>query len=338
MLRSFVQAGLAICGEKGVNRQLSDIEISKIQELIYELRVGEVLQKKAITVTPSTPMRELREVLRDNRISGTPVVENNRLVGMISMEDFIKWLTDGGQNCSIADRMTRNITTVYKDDPLIQAVNKLERFGFGRLPVLARETGELIGVITKGDIIVGLLKKLDVDYRHVEMSHKRTSHIFEGIVAHEKVLILEYQVSGGDFSKAGTSASGLKTTLKRLGISPREARRAAIATYEAEMNLIFFTNGGEIRAKITPDMIRLDVRDDGPGIADIEKAMQPGFSTAPDWVRELGFGAGMGLQNIKKCADSMNLDSVPGKGTQIEVEIFLRSDDESERDRTEASA
>lgn len=298
-------------------------ETTKAQELIYELRVGEVMRKEVITVSSSTPMNELREILRQNRISGTPVVDDGRLVGIISLEDFIRWLVDGGPPCRIGERMSTELWTVYDDEPLIQAVTKLERFGFGRLPVLHRGNKRLTGILTKGDIIRGLLRKLEVGFREVEMRGARSKHIFEDIVADRSALIFEYIVTAGDFSRAGTCASGLKTTLRRLGIAPQTVRRAAIAAYEAEMNLVFYAGGGLVTAKVEPDVLRLDVTDTGPGIPDIEQAMRPGFSTAPEWVRELGFGAGMGLNNIQKCADRMNLTSTVGKGTRLEVDILL---------------
>jgi CBS domain-containing protein/anti-sigma regulatory factor (Ser/Thr protein kinase) len=298
--------------------------------MIYELLVGEVMTKEVISVMPSTAMSDLRPILRDKRISGTPVVEDGKLLGIISIEDFINWLSDGGLDCPVADRMTSEVRTIYNDEPLLQAVNKLERLGFGRLPVLARDTGHIIGVITKGDIIGGLLKHLEVDYRNAEMRGARSSHIFEDILSDRSTLILEYGVRGADFSGAGASASRLKTTLRRVGIDPQTTRRAAIAAYEAEMNLIVFTQGGRIRIELDPAAIRLVAEDNGPGIPDIEKAMQPGFSTAPDWVRELGFGAGMGLPNIKKCADLMRLESTVGKGTKLEIEILMERQGESE--------
>ena len=301
---------------------MPELEITKIQELVYELRVGDVMHTDVVTVAPATPVSELREILRDNRISGTPVVENGLLIGIISVEDFIRWLGEGGPDCIIADRMTKDVITVCEDEPLIQAINKLERFGYGRLPVLKRGTEELVGVLTKGDSIAGLLKKLDVDYRQAEKRNTRSSHIFEDIVADRSSLIFEYKVAGGDVERAGISASGLKTSLMRLGISPQTVRRAAIATYEAEMNLIFFTEGGQIIAKIEPDVIRIEITDGGPGIEDVDQALQPGFSTAPEWVRELGFGAGMGLHNIKTCADRMRIDSSLGLGTRLEVDIL----------------
>jgi len=317
---------------------LSEVELGKTQELTYQLQVGDVMNKNVITVAPSTPMKELRHVLRDNRISGAPVVEDESLKGIISIEDFIKWLTDGGPSCQISERMTEKVITLYEDEPVIQAVTKLERLGFGRLPVIARNTGKLTGIITKGNIIAGLLKKLDVGYRQQEQREvTANSCVFEDIVADKKTLTLEYQIAGGDFKSAGSSASGLKSLLLHLGNTPKTARRVAIAIYEAEMNLIFFTDGGKINAKIEPGLIRLEVKDDGPGIEDIEKAMKPGFSTAPDWVRELGFGAGMGLCNIKTCADKMNLTSDSDKGTRLEIEIALQNKYESVRACAEAS-
>ena len=98
----------------------------------------------------------------------------------------------------------------------------------------------------------------------------------------------------------------------------------AIATYEAEMNIVIFTSGGQISAYVKPTEIRVEAVDSGPGIPDIEQAMQPGFSTTPHSIQELGFGAGMGLPNIKKCADKMNIDSEAGKGTKVEVIIHTR--------------
>lgn len=305
--------------------------MTKVQEMVYELLVHEVMTRKVITVAPSTPMSDLREILRLNRISGTPVVEDGELAGIISIEDFIRWLADGGSDCLVAERMTRDVRTVYADEPLVQAVNRLERSGFGRLPVLERSTGRVVGVITKGDIIRGLLKELDVGFREAETRGARSRHIFEDIVAGKSALLLEYEVPGADFARAGASASALKTTLCRLGIHPQTTRRAAIATYEAEMNVVIFTEGGLITAKVAPDVINLVVEDNGPGISDIQQAMQPGFSTAPDWVRELGFGAGMGLPNIQRCADRMRLDSTVGKGTRLEVEIFMERPGETER-------
>ena len=138
-------------------------------------------------------------------------------------------------------------------------------------------------------------------------------------------------VEGQNFDQAGEAASRLKRTLRRLGIRPEIVRRVAIACYEAEMNLVIFTAGGTIGVRVHPSEISVDIKDSGPGIADAEKAMQPGYSTASDWVRELGFGAGMGLPNIKNMSDEFEIDSGAGTGTTLRLEFSTN------RERHEAS-
>ncbi len=298
-------------------------ELTRTQELIYEMKAGEVMTKAVVTVTPETSMKELREILRSHRISGTPVVSKGRLAGIVSIEDFINWLAEGDEKATVRQRMTSEVITVYDDEPLVQVVSKLDRHGYGRLPVLQRKEGKLVGVVTKGDIIAGLLHKLEIGYREEEIHCYRASHIFEDIIADRTTLVFQYRVVGQDFKEAGSGATRLKKTLGRLEIHPRVRRRAAIIAYEAEMNIVIYTNGGELTARVEPGLITIEARDNGPGIADVELALTPGYSTAADWVRELGFGAGMGLCNIKECADEMNLDSVVGEGTRLEAKIAI---------------
>lgn len=296
-------------------------QATRIQELVYEMEAGEVMTRDAVIVTPETSMNELREILRSHRISGTPVISEGRLTGIISIEDFINWLAEGSPEATVADRMTRDVMTVHVDEPLVHVVNKLDRYGFGRLPVVERKSGDLAGIVTKGDIIKGLMHKLEIGFHEEEIHRYRASHIFTDIIADRTTLIFRYFVAGGDFQKAGSGATRLKKTLTRLGIHPQAVRRIAIIAYEAEMNLVIYTDGGEIIAKVEPGIITIEAKDDGPGIPDVERALTPGYSTAPDWVRELGFGAGMGLCNIKQCADEMNLESTVGKGTYLEAKI-----------------
>ena len=309
-----------------------DSRISKVQELIYEIRVGDVMKDSVITVGVQTPMSQLRDILREKRISGTPVVEGDKLVGIISIDDFITWLAEREPDCPIAEKMTKNVRTLYADEPLIHAVNKFEQHGFGRFAVIDRQSKSLRGIITKGDIIEGLLKKLEIDYHKEETQAERIQRFFEDIYADKIALFFQYNVAGQDFKRAGESASRLKATLGRLGLHPQVIRRVAIATYEAEMNLIIYTDGGKIRVRVEPHEILVRVEDSGPGIPDVEKALQPGYSTAPDWVRELGFGAGMGLSNIRNCADRMNLRSTAGKGTQLTIHISVEDGAKSETD------
>jgi CBS domain-containing protein/anti-sigma regulatory factor (Ser/Thr protein kinase) len=301
-----------------------DNKISKIQELIYEISVGEVMKANLVTVSPQTPMSQLRDILREKRISGTPVVEDDKLVGIISIEDFIKWLADRESDCPISEKMSKEVQTLYADEPLTQAVSKFEQYGFGRFAVIDRQDERLVGIITKGAIVEGLLKKLEIDhYQEEEVYRQRIKHFFKDILADKVQLFFQYDVVGKDFKHAGEGASRLKSTLRRLGMDPQVIRRVAIATYEAEMNLIIYTEGGKIHVRVEPHEIFVRVADMGPGIPDIKKAMQPGYSTAPEWVRELGFGAGMGLDNIRKCASKMGLRSTMGKGTRLSIYISI---------------
>jgi len=300
-----------------------DDGFGRVQELSYELKVGEVMTTTVITVAPDNRVGDLRELFRANKMSGTPVVAGDRLVGIISIEDFIKCLADGEMDCPVRMRMTEKVEVLYADEPVVHAIHKFDRRGFGRFPVLDRKTGHLVGILSKGDIIKGLLKKLEIDYHEEEIHHYRASHIFEDILADKTAIRLKYDVRGKDFENAGASASALKKTLSRLGFHPQVIRRVAIATYEAEMNIVVFTPKGQMLADIHPDHIEVKAVDNGPGIPDIERALVPGFSTAPEWVRELGFGAGMGLSNIQKSSDKMVLKSKVGKGTDLRMTFFL---------------
>jgi CBS domain-containing protein/anti-sigma regulatory factor (Ser/Thr protein kinase) len=306
------------------NDMVENKSVSKVQELVYELNVEQVMTTKVVTVSPQKLMSELRELLRVHRISGVPVVEGDKLVGLVSIEDFIKCLADGEMHRTVAEKMIRKVTTLYPDEPLIYAIEKFEQTGFGRFLVVDRANKDkLVGILTKGNIVEGLLRKLEIHYHEDELRRYRASHIFSDIIADNTTLVFQYDVRGDDFIRAGECASRLKKTLTRLGFHPELTRRLGIATYEAEMNIVVFTPGGEITAKVNTHHIVVEAVDAGPGIPDIEQAMQPGFSTAPLRIRELGFGAGMGLNNIQRCTDWMHIDSTVGKGTKVQMIINL---------------
>ena len=135
------------------------------------------------------------------------------------------------------------------------------------------------------------------------------------------ILHLSFNVDGTDFTVAGECSSKVKKTLKKLGFEPEVIRKVAIAMYEGEINMVIHANGGTIDVEISPEKIVAVLKDSGPGIPDIEKAMQEGFSTASNTVRELGFGAGMGLPNMKKYTDDMQIDTVAGVGTTVTLTV-----------------
>lgn len=136
-------------------------------------------------------------------------------------------------------------------------------------------------------------------------------------------MIKKYTILGDDFLAAGEASSDFKSVLKKLGIAPEIVRRVSVAMYEAEINTMIHGGGGECEAEVNAKSIRITFTDHGPGIADVELAMQEGYSTASDAVREMGFGAGMGLPNMKKYADEMHIKTCPGEGTALTLIINL---------------
>ena len=139
----------------------------------------------------------------------------------------------------------------------------------------------------------------------------------------EDTIKLEYIVSAEDFTRAGEASSDLKNILKQMGVSPDTVRKVSIAMYEGEINMVIHANGGVITVFVTPKEVTMILKDSGPGIPDIDKAMQAGYSTAPDNIRSLGFGAGMGLPNMKKYSDDMKIETELGVGTKITMEVKL---------------
>ncbi len=136
-------------------------------------------------------------------------------------------------------------------------------------------------------------------------------------------LVLKYTVDNEDFTRAGEASSDVKKKLKMMGVPPEAVRKVAIAMYEGEINMVIHADGGEITVEITPTQIVMVLKDKGPGITDIEKAMQAGYSTASENIRALGFGAGMGLPNMKKYSDEMDIDTVIGVGTTVTMKVNI---------------
>lgn len=130
-----------------------------------------------------------------------------------------------------------------------------------------------------------------------------------------------FSISGGDFTNAGEVSSRVKKILQELGVDNKIIRRVTIATYEAEMNVVWYARKGTLTISVTPELLHINVQDEGEGIADIELAMREGYSTASPEIREMGFGAGMGLPNIKKNSDEFHISSVVGQGTNLDIVI-----------------
>ena len=136
-------------------------------------------------------------------------------------------------------------------------------------------------------------------------------------------IVLNYTVDGGDLTQAGEASSKMKMSLRRLGLPPEAIRRASICMYEGEINMVIHANGGTVRVEVGLDEIVITLADEGPGIPDVERAMEEGYTTAGDVARDLGFGAGMGLPNMKRYSDEMTVESTVGVGTTVRMKICI---------------
>lgn len=301
--------------------------ITRVEELAYVLRISDVMTPDPKWLSPSMRMITVLELLRQERISGAPVIFNCELIGIVSLEDLLNALYNQDLEAPVSKYMSTAVVTVRGQDKVIEALKTFSKTNLGRLPVV-NQRGSLVGMITKGDITRGLLNALQNDFQEEEVRRYRASHLFDDIISDRTSLILRYHIQAGDFAHGGTASSNIKRALLRLGATPELARRCGIAVYEAEINLIIHTsNGGIIRVEIEPHKITIKAVDEGPGIEDVNLALKAGYSTANEKAREMGFGAGMGLINISRCVDKMILDSQPGKGTRLEMKIYLKPEE-----------
>ena len=298
-------------------------EISRVEELSYDLKVSETMTREVKSVSPDQPLSTVLEILRLGRISGVPVQADNNLIGVLSIEDIVRAMEKDELSAPVSAYMSTEVFSVKVYDPIVKAIEAFSEYRVGRLPVVD-ENGRLSGIITKGDITRGILSALQKDYKVEELRRYRASHLFEDITSDRTSLILRYNIKARDYTNGGQASSHIKRALMRLGASPQLARQCGIAIYEAEINLVIHTDhGGIMRVQIEPERILMQTTDTGPGIPDVKLALQAGWSTATQEARDMGFGAGMGLVNIRRCVDRMELESTPGKGTRLLMEINL---------------
>ena len=298
-------------------------EINRVEELSYDLKTRDVMSTTLRIASPQMPLSKVLDILRIHRISGVPVLEEGNLAGIISLEDIVRAMEKNDLSAITSQYMTRDVVTVASYDSIVKAIRVFTEKRLGRLPVLD-EDQKLVGMITKGDITRGILVALQKDYKEEEVRRYRARHLFEDIISERTTLVLRYTIKAGDFTQGGKASSHIKRALIRLGADPQLTRRCCIAVYEAEMNLIIHTtNGGILKLEVEPHRITMSATDDGPGIPDTQKVFQPGYSTATEQVREMGFGAGMGLVNMKRCVDTIDLNSKIGEGSKLVMRIFI---------------
>jgi len=287
---------------------------SVVLELLYQLKVRDAMSGSVVTGSADMTLREIQLLMKKHAITGVPIVEQGRLLGLVSIGDIIQALDDGHINQLVRDGMNTSVISLDEDMPLSFAVTYFERYNYGRFPVLG-PGGSLVGIITASDIVRRLLVAMNEEISKLE---KRISgkNIDQDSDA-PTVMEMSFAIAPLDFAKAGLASTKFKKALTDRGCPPELARRAAIISYELELNQVIHSVGGVMRLKMMDSIIEITAQDEGPGIPDIEKAMQEGYSTANEWIRSLGFGAGMGLPNAKRVADRFTITSKVGKGTTV---------------------
>jgi CBS domain-containing protein/anti-sigma regulatory factor (Ser/Thr protein kinase) len=301
-----------------------------VVELLLNLRVQDVMTRDLVTAGPKDTMYEVQLSMKEHQCSGVPVVDNGALVGMISMQNVLRAFEAGDIQAPAERYMSRNILVLQNSMPLSFCVSYFDKYRFHRFPVLNNKS-ELVGLVTQYDMIRELLKAMT---RQVEILEKAAARqnasqttgkeSGSGLLKSETpVLLFDFETEFFNFENAGKASTTVKKFLKAEDVNPELTRRIGIASYELEINQVVHSIGGWMRYYLHKGDLIIEASDKGPGIDDVEKALSPGFSTASDAVREMGFGAGMGLPNVIRVSDDFHIESTPGKGTTVKAIFHL---------------
>jgi anti-sigma regulatory factor (Ser/Thr protein kinase)/predicted transcriptional regulator len=278
-----------------------------------------------ITAARTDTLRHVQKLMQEHHISGVPVAEEGRLFGLVSVDNILRALDFGYIEDTIEGRMTRNLVVLDADMPLTFALSWFERYGFSRFPVLDKDE-KLVGIVTAGDIVSKILFEMNNEVNKMESMESDNALATPSAAASAAPggrYYREFSIKKFDFERGGSASNEIRRVLKERGLSPKIIRRVAIASYELEINLVAHSDGGKLSCYIGDDKIEIIAKDNGPGIPDVDMAMQAGFSTATDWIRSLGFGAGLGLPNVKRASDTFDIRSQMGLGTIVKSTVFL---------------
>ena len=297
----------------------SDTSPLVIMELIQRLKVRDVMTRNLITLTRKDTLQRAQELMRINHFNGVPIAENGRLFGIVSIDDIIQALTAGYINETCGQHMSTHLIVLEDDMPISFALRYFENYKYGRFPVLSRDRS-LVGLVSQRDINRVLMYELTVEINRLERQITRPP---EDGIGTNLYMLREYPVVKHDFENAGKAANEIKRLLRERNVDAHVTRRIAVAAYELEINICIHSNGGTLSIVIANGAAEIVAKDTGPGIEDIEWACRDGTSTANDWIRSLGFGAGMGLANSKRVSDHFEITSTMGKGTTIRCRFNL---------------
>jgi anti-sigma regulatory factor (Ser/Thr protein kinase)/CBS domain-containing protein len=291
----------------------------RIQELAGNLKIRDVMTRKVFAVTRTCTMRDVQIILMHNAISGVPVVEDKHVVGMVSVHDIMNAYEQGWMQDPVCDHMTTGVRTLAEEQPLSFAMSAFSKFPYRRFPVVNRNN-ELTGMVTLRNINMALIQELS---RQLDAIETEGGRITPATTSENCIFYRIYRIARYDFESGGKASAELREQLQARNVAPKIIRRAAVACYELEINIIAHSYGGTLTLYVDRDRVRITANDCGPGIPNIEEAMTEGFSTASDWIRSQGFGAGMGLPNTKRLSDEFAIHSGVDMGTMVKSVVYL---------------
>ncbi|MBN2685442.1 MAG: CBS domain-containing protein [Pontiellaceae bacterium] len=297
-----------------------DSSALRVQALAYGLKIRDVMTSKVFAVSRNCTMGDVQTIMKNNGISGVPVVDERRVVGIISMHDILIALENSRLQESVTKHMSTDVQTLSEELPLSFAISAFSNHPFRRFPVV-NQANELVGIITPRNINLALIRELSRQLDEIEEELAPTATPKANSVFHRAYRLTRY-----DFEHAGMASAELKRELKKRGVPPKIIRRAAIVSYELEINIVAHSHGGTLTLFIDDRRMRITAIDFGPGIPDLDAAMSEGFSTANEWIRSQGFGAGMGLPNAKRVSDEFEIQSGVEMGTMVKAIVFLNRD------------
>ena len=300
-----------------------------ILESIYTVRVKEAMNANPMRVSPDDTMRTAKNIMKENGLSGLPVVDGNRLAGILSLYDIMACYDNGSMDDKVSKYMSRDVILLEEDMPISFAINYFNKFKFRRFPVINKNK-ELTGMITARDLTAAMLNNINKQLQKYDKLNMRLSDPDPADIRSDTVIYRQFIVHKYDFENAGKVTSEIKKILKERGIKQSIIRRVSIAAYELEINLVVHSDGGVLIFQLLPDAIMIKTQDKGPGIPDLEKALTDGFSTASEWIRSQGFGAGMGLPNVKRVSNDFQISS-DITGTEVKIKINLGNEEDESK-------
>lgn len=294
-----------------------------VLEVMLRLKVKDAMSKNIFSARKTDSMRHIKILMKEKGVTGIPILEDNlRLIGIVSVHDILNALDCGYIDGSAEQYMSKKLILLEDDMPLSFAVSYFDKYSYRRFPVIDKER-RFVGMISSRDVLSALLQELNSEISELESKLNSDKTDISGKV------IKEFIIKKFDFENAGRASFELKKILKDLNASRHIIRRASVASYELEINVAIHSDGGRMVFTIDEKKIIIEAKDDGPGIDDVSQVIKEGYSTANDWIRSMGFGAGMGLTNTKRVSDGFEIQSEPGKGTYIKSTIYFGGDDES---------